>query len=55
MLAEQQAARAAAEERMEADCVREVLARQSGEEQKLAGELQQLQQEQVRVCGCVRA
>jgi hypothetical protein len=51
MLAEQQAARVAAEGRVEADCVLEVLVRRSAEEQKLAQHLWQLQQE--KVCAVV--
>lgn len=49
MLVEQQAARSAAEGRVEADCLLEVLVRRSSEEQKLAQQLWQLQQEKVRV------
>lgn len=48
MLVEQQAARSAAEGRVEADCLLEVLVRRSAEEQKLAQHLWQLQQEKVR-------
>lgn len=48
MLVEQQAARSAAEGRVEADCLLEVLVRRSTEEQKLAQHLWQLQQEKVR-------
>lgn len=47
MLVEQQAARSAAEGRVEADCLLEVLVRRSTEEQKLAQHLWQLQQEKV--------
>jgi hypothetical protein len=47
MLVEQQAARSAAEGRVEADCLLEVLVRRSAEEQKLAQHLWQLQQEKV--------
>lgn len=49
MLVEQQAARSAAEGRVEADCLLEVLVRRSAEEQKLAHHLWQLQQEKVRL------
>lgn len=49
MLVEQAAAREAAEGRLEADCLVEVLVRQSGEEQKLAERMWQLQQEKVKV------
>jgi hypothetical protein len=52
MLVEQQAARVAAEGRMEANCVLEVLVKQSGEEQKLGERLWQLQQEKVHACHC---
>lgn len=52
MLVEQQAARSAAEGRVEADCLLEVLVRRSAEEQKLAQHLWQLQQEKVRLAAC---
>lgn len=55
MLVEQQAARSAAEGRVEADCLLEVLVRRSGEEQKLAEHLWQLQQEKVRQALVCRA
>lgn len=47
MLVEQQAARSAAEGRVEADCLLGVLVRRSAEEEKLAQHLWQLQQEKV--------
>lgn len=54
MLVEQQAARSAAEGRVEADCLLEVLVRRSAEEQKLAQQLWQLQQEKVRAAQRLR-
>lgn len=53
MLVEQQAARSAAEGRVEADCLLEVLVRRSAGEQKLAQHLWQLQQEKVRHRRCI--